>query len=95
MGVYAFGMVTEAEPRWLATFARGGPDRLTIFAEASDSSPVEIQHAVHYGGRWAQMNTIRITTANPWTLVFSADDPDGVSVILRQGAQAACTVYSV
>jgi len=93
MGVYAFGECTEAKPRWLATFGRGGPDRMTIFGDANEENPIVIKHAIHYGGRWAQMNTVTINSANPWTLMFSAADADGVSVILQQGKQAACCVY--
>jgi hypothetical protein len=95
MAVYGFGNVTESEPRWLCTFMRGGPDRFTVFGDASAENPIVIKHAVHYGGRWAQHNTVTIPTANPWTLVFSAEDVDGVSVQLIQGSQAAISVYSV
>jgi hypothetical protein len=95
MGIYGTGNITPANPRWLCTFPRSGPDRMTVFADANADNPVIIQHAIHYGGRWAQQNTVTLSTANPWTLMFSADDVDGVSITLRDGNQAAISVYSL
>jgi len=95
MGVFGTGNITPANPRWMCTFPRSGPDRMTVFADANADNPVVIQHAIHYGGRWAQQNTVTLTNANPWTLMFSADDADGVMITLRDGNQAAISVYAL